>query len=238
MFVKYQFETSFTDEQMEQKVRISVTDRQRRLVDDAFRFNIDFFRGRFETLNQTVLMHYPKLVDYDKAQFCQTLCELLKMSYFNHIEFNGLGMPRKWIRIHNLNEDLERGHRFTCSVEDALLISQQVLETHGRILCGQLEQIDWCMKLIYGNMLNEYDHIMGRAILDTLKKYYWGFESNQHFGCCGPGVCSAVKCMYQIARWIENDIYGHFRIRGSGNDYANQKPLDITKQRRISVEFI
>ena len=227
--------------QLNQIIRFQVSKVQKQIIDEAFELYINMFSENFGYLNSLMVRHYQEKMDMSQCVFCQKLCKILERVYFYNIKWEDKNKCKYYNKIFNLNEDIKFSKtNFECTVSDGLLISQTVLDFYTRILLGQLHHIDEQMRLfLYWDQIKDtYNSDVIKTIISDLKYYYFGFSLNASYGICSTEFCAKGKKSYQMQRWIENDIYGYFKVKGPGNDYANQAPLVVTKQKRIKVTVL
>jgi len=230
----------FTKKQLEQEIKIEVTVDQRKIINESLDFYIDCFGSQFQSVNALMIRHYPNTLNMHTFSFCSRLLRILEKVYFSDIKFQDIALCKYHSKAHNLREDIKFSKKnFECRVEDALFLANTVIETYQRILMGQLNHIDEQMRLyLYWDQIKKhYNPDLIRIIINDLCYYYFNMSNNASYGITSKELCPASKKAYMILRWIENDIYGHFKVKGSGNNYFNEPPLNVIKHKRIKVVF-
>jgi hypothetical protein len=233
---------SWTTKQLETKIKINMNKDQRKIINEAFDLYIDFFGGTFQSLGSLMVRHYPSgIFDMRSCIFCTRLLRIMERAYFAHITFKDISKCKHLIKIHNLREDIKfTKTNFECTVQEGLWIVQTVLDFYSRILMGQFNMIDEHMRLFlyWDQIKDKYDPDLVKLIAGDLNHYYFNHELNCSYGICSPELSLEAKKAYEIHRWIENDIFGYFKIHSGENDYGNQLPLRVSKQNRIKVEIL
>ena len=207
----------WTDEQLKTQVEFYINKDQRKIINEALDFYIRFFGGEFQSLGSLMVRNYYNKFDMRTCNYCTRLLRYLERAYFAHITFDDIGKCKFLIKINNINNDIEHTKtNFKCSVQDSFHISQSVLDFYIRVLMGQFNMIDEHMRLyLYWDQIkNKYDSELVKMICGDLSYNYFNLGGSVSYGICNPELSINSKKAYEIQGWIENDIFGYFKMPG------------------------
>ena len=233
------------EKQLSRRVAITLANRsQKQIINKAMIFYTDVIYGNFESITGAIVEAYPKKLALGSVSgpewvAVQQSMSILRQIYFGDDPYKRLNSSKPCARMHNLKEDVVFSKKLTveCTAGEVLMI-RDCLNLYGRVLMGQMKEIDWTMRSFFWDRIRNYDHRIAEMVMQIAKTILFNMNPNCSYGI-GQRECSLLsRKAYEIQRWMEYDIFKDDPEIQKGHSVLKYGPIRVTKQPRIKLEFV
>ena len=229
----------FTEEQLNTKIRIEMTQSQKDMVDDAVLLELNLAAGDFSHLAAVIWNSYHETFEMDIDEL-KSRCEQLENVYFKNIMPEDVMVNDMYCKLVDFYNSIRDDNNFVeCTVDDALLLSNVYLETYNRVMQTMFRHIDYVIKRYWWDSIRDkydYDYDEAIRIYGAIKLSMFKMMPDENFGV-GMIEAPLFNASYEMMRWMQNDIHNYFNVDGACFNYVRRKPLRLTEQPRIVIVF-